>query len=220
MCNCQCVFPKEGYLEEMRRLCDEQGIVLIFDEVITGFRVANGGAQELLGITPDLATFAKALAAGYPIGMVAGREELMSAIGDGSVRHGGTGNSNVMSMAAARAALTRLAQDDGELLRGVQATGRSLMAGLESLGRRHEQRLLAQGPGSAFGLAFTHADEITGYRDQVRLADHEKYRRFRRGMLENGVRFRADGGWFLSSAHSAGDVSATLEAADRVLADL
>ncbi len=220
MCNCQCVFPKEGYIEEMRRLCDEQGIVLVFDEVITGFRVANGGAQELLGITPDLSTFAKSLAAGYPIGMVAGREEPMSAVGDGSVRHGGTGNSNVMSMAAAKAALTRLAQDEGEALRRVQSTGRSLMAGLESLGRRHEHRLIVQGPGSVFGVAFTEADEITGYRDQVRLADHDKYRRFRRGMLENGVRFRADGGWFLSSAHSAEDVAATLDAADRVLSEL
>ena len=220
MCNCQCVFPKEGYLEEMRRLCDERSIVLVFDEVITGFRVANGGAQELLGVTPDLSTFAKALAAGYPIGMVAGREELMSAIGDGTVRHGGTGNSNVMSMAAAKATLTRLAQGDGDVLRGVQSAGRSLMSGLESLGRRHEQRLLVQGPGPVFGLAFTEADEITGYRDQVRLADHDKYRSFRRGMLENGVRFRADGGWFMSSAHSADDVAATLEAADRVLAEL
>ena len=220
MCNCQCVLPGSGYIEEMRRLCDEQGIVLVFDEVITGFRVARGGAQELLGITPDLSTFAKALAAGYPIGMVTGREELMSAIGDGSVRHGGTGNSNVMSMAAAKAALTRLADDDGRALREMQSVGRELMSGLESLGRRHEQRLLVQGQGSVFGLAFTQADEITNYRDQVRLADHDKYRRFRRGMLENGVRFRRDGGWFMSTAHSDEDVSATLEAADRVLADL
>ncbi len=220
MCNCQCVFPRAGYVEEMRRLCDERGIVLIFDEVITGFRVARGGAQELLGVAPDLSTFAKALAAGYPIGMVAGREELMSSIGDGTVRHGGTGNSNVMSMAAAKATLTRLAENDGEALRGVQFAGRSLMAGLESLGRRHEQRLLVQGPGPVFGLAFTEADEITDYRDQARLADHDKYRRFRRGMLENGVRFRGDGGWFMSSAHTAEDVAATLDAADRVLADL
>ena len=220
MCNCQCVFPRAGYIQEMRRLCDEQGIVLIFDEVITGFRVASGGAQEVLGVIPDLATFAKALAAGYPIGMVAGREELMAPIGDGTVRHGGTGNSNVISMAAAKAALTRVAENEGAVLRDMQSIGRSLMDGLESLGRRHEQRLLVQGPGPMFGLAFTQADEIMDYRDQVRLADHDKYRRFRRGMLENGIRFRSDGGWFLSSAHSAGDVAATLDAADRVLAEL
>ena len=220
MCNCQCVLPRTGYMEEMRRLCDERGIVLIFDEVITGFRVARGGAQEILGVTPDLATFAKALAGGYPIGMVAGREELMASIGEGTVRHGGTGNSNVMSMAATKASLTKLVEDEGAVLRDMQSVGRELMSGLESLGRRHEQRLLVQGPGSVFGVSFSEAEEIADFRDQARLADHEKYRRFRRGMLEMGIRFRSDGGWFLSAAHTTEDVTATLEAADQVLAEL
>ena len=220
MCNCHCILPKPGYMEEMRRLCDERGIVLIYDEVITGFRVSKGGAQEFLGITPDLSTFAKAMAGGYPIAMVAGKEELMSLVADGSVFHGGTANSNLMSMAAAKAALTKLSEDDGAVYRQIHATGQAIMGGLRSLGVKHEVPLLVQGVGPVFALAFTDADDITDYRSHASLADHDKYRRFRRGMLENGVRLNGGGGWFVSAAHTEEDVRQTLEAADRVLENL
>ena len=108
MCNTNCIMPRTGYLEEMRRLCDRYGVVLIFDEVITGFRLGPGGAQQLLDVTPDLSTFAKAMAGGFPVSMLAGKRDMMGLIGDGTVLHGGTVNSNVMSMAAADAVLGKL----------------------------------------------------------------------------------------------------------------
>ena len=109
MCNCNCIPPqKKGFLELLRSHCTEHGAVLIFDEVVTGFRVNKGGAQKHFGVTPDLATFAKAMGGGFPISMVCGLRELMQLIGDGAVYHAGTLNANVMSVAAARASLDRI----------------------------------------------------------------------------------------------------------------
>ena len=106
--NTNCIMPEPGYLEAAKDMCEREGALLIFDEVITGFRVAYGGAQELLGITPDLATYAKSLAAGFPIAMLAGRREVMDMLGSGDVYHGGSYNSNVISIAAAHATLTQM----------------------------------------------------------------------------------------------------------------
>ncbi|HTE19360.1 MAG TPA: aminotransferase class III-fold pyridoxal phosphate-dependent enzyme, partial [Armatimonadota bacterium] len=99
MCNVGCILPRPGYLESLRRLCDELGILLIFDEVITGFRVAPGGAQEYFGVTPDLCTFGKAMAGGFPIACLAGRAELMELLVKG-VNHSGTYNANLLVTAA------------------------------------------------------------------------------------------------------------------------
>lgn len=218
MCNCNCIVPKAGYMEEMRQLCDEHGIVLIFDEVITGFRFAPGGAQELLDITPDLSTFAKALGGGYPIAMLAGKKEHMSLLADGTAYHGGTMNSNVISMAASKAVLLELTKNDNAAYTRLYATGQALMEGFRTLASKHEVPMLVQGAGPVFALAFTDAAEITDYRSQASLADHDKYRRFRRGMLEQGVRMKGSGVWFVSTAHSDQDVRKTLDAADAVLA--
>ena len=109
--NTNCIMPQPGYLEAAKDMCEREGALLIFDEVITGFRVAYGGAQELLGITPDLATYAKSLAAGFPIAMLAGRREVMDMLGSGEVYHGGSYNSNVISIAAAHATLTHMRQN-------------------------------------------------------------------------------------------------------------
>ena len=146
MCNTNCIFPKPGYLEEMRRLCDERGIVLIFDEVITGFRVALGGAQELLGVTPDLATFAKAMAGGFPLSMLAGKREMMSLLGDGTVHHGGTLNSNLVSMAAAAASIKKLMENEGAAYKQLYATGTPADGGAQGAG--HETRATHAHPGA------------------------------------------------------------------------
>ena len=108
MCNTNCILPEEGYLNELQQICESNGALLIFDEVITGFRLAPGGAQEYFGVTPDLATYAKAMAGGFPLSMLAGRRDVMAMIGRGEVMHGGTANANVMSMAAGKAALERI----------------------------------------------------------------------------------------------------------------
>jgi glutamate-1-semialdehyde 2,1-aminomutase len=220
MCNTNHIFPRPGYLEEMRRLCDEYEIVLIFDEVITGFRVALGGAQELLGVTPDLATFGKAMAGGFAISMVAGKRDIMSQLEAGTVFHGGTLNSNMTSMAAVNAAINKLMEDDGAIHKQLYATGAKLMEGLRRLGTKHEQPMLIQGPGPTFYLSFTEAEEITDYRSHVENVDEEKYQRFRLGMLERGVRLIPRGQWYVSAAHTDEDIEKTLAVADEVLATL
>jgi glutamate-1-semialdehyde 2,1-aminomutase len=219
LCNTNCIMPKEGYLEEMRRLCDERGIVMILDEVITGFRLAQGGAQELLGITPDLSTFAKAMAGGFPIAMLAGKREIMEQIADAKVLHGGTVNSNVLSMAATNAALDKLMADDGAAIKRLYSTGLKLMDGLKDLARKHELDVLIQGPGPAFAVSFTR-HEIHDYRSHAANADHEMYARFVRGMMDRGVRLPGRGIWFVSTAHTDEDIRRTLDAADEVFATL
>jgi glutamate-1-semialdehyde 2,1-aminomutase len=220
LCATNTIVPKPGYLEGMRRLCDDHGIVMIFDEVVTGFRVAAGGAQELLGVTPDLATYAKAMSGGFPVAMMAGKREIMSLLGDGTVHHGGALNSNRVNMAAVLASLRKFTENDNAMYRPLYAIGNKLMEGLRRLGDKHEQPILVQGPGPVFSLAFTDAKEITDYRSHVRNADEEKYERFQQGMLERGVRLFPRGFWFVSTAHTEEDVERTLAAADEVLASL
>ena len=117
LCNTSVIVPRPGYLEGVRRLCDNQGIVLIFDEVITGFRLDPGGAQAMLGVAPDLTVMGKALGAGFPVAGLAGRASLMDLLGRGGVMHGGTYNANAMAVTAALAALDVLADADGSLHR-------------------------------------------------------------------------------------------------------
>ena len=220
MCNSNVIFPKPGYLEGIRSLCDERGIVLIFDEVITGFRVSLGGAQELLGVTPDVATFAKAMAGGFPVSMIAGRREIMSQLEDSTVWHGGTANGNFQAMYAVEAELQELMANDGAVYKQLYATSNRLMEGLRALAQKHEQPLLIQGPGPTFHITFTEAEEITDYRSHARAVDEEKYSSFRAAMLERGVRLNVGGQWYVSTAHSEEDIEATLAAADEAMASL
>ena len=220
MCNSNVIFPKPGYLEGVRSLCNERDIVLIFDEVITGFRVSLGGAQELLGVTPDIATFAKAMAGGFPVSMIAGRREIMSQLEDSTVWHGGTANGNFQAMYAVEAELQELMADDGAVYKQLYATSNRLMEGLRALAQKHEQPLLIQGPGPTFHITFTEAEEITDYRSHARAVDDDKYSSFRAAMLERGVRLNVSGQWYVSTAHSEEDIEATLAAADEAMASL
>ena len=220
MCNTNCIMPRPGYLEEMRRLCDDYGVVLIFDEVITGFRLGPGGAQEVLGVTPDLSTFGKALGGGFPISMLAGKREMMGLMGDGTVMHGGTFNSNVVSMAAVDACLERMKRDDGALYNQLTHTGRALMEGLTELAGKHDVDVLVQGPGPVFCMSFTSAPEITDYRTHRSNVDEEKYAEFCQGMLSRGVRLIPRGVWYVSQAHTSADIDKTLAAADVTLASI
>lgn len=219
MCNTGCIPPEPGYLEGMRALCDRYGVVLIFDEVITGFRLAPGGAQEYLGVTPDLATFGKAVAAGFPVSVLAGKRPLMEHLGDGRVLHAGTFNTYNAGMAAAIAAVHLLTEDEGAAYRHLFATGRFLIDGLRDIAADTGHSLLIQGPGPMFHLAFTTRPQIRDYRDFLEV-DTEKYARFARGMLDRGVRLIGRGLWYLSTAHTADDLAITLQAARETLAAL
>lgn len=217
LCNTSVILPRPGYLEGVRALCDRYGVVLIFDEVITGFRVGLGGAQARLGVIPDLAVFAKALGAGFPIAALAGRRSIMDLIGRGAVLHGGTFNTNTVSTVAAIAALDELARDGGQAYRQMEARGERLMAGLRELGKQAGLPLHVQGLGMVFNTSFTEQAEVTDYRSYQR-ADLERQRRFLRALQDHGVRVTSRGTWFLSAAHTDADIDETLAAAERALA--
>lgn len=220
LANTNCIMPKPGYLEAVKEICHENGALLCFDEVITGFRVAPGGAQEYLGVTPDLATYAKSMAGGFPIAMLAGRSEIMEILGNGTVYHGGSFNSNVMSIAAAYASLKHIADAGPAFHKELNESGLRLMDGLRDAAQETESSLHVQGVGSVFAISFTTKPEITSWRDHARNCDDAMYGRFARAMLERGVRLSSNGRIHMSSAHTEEDVDKTVAAARDALRGL
>ena len=220
MCNTSCIVPRDGYLEAMRALCDELGILLIFDEVITGFRVAPGGAQEYFGVTPDLGVFGKACAAGYPVSILAGREKFMDYVADGRAIHAGTMNTNNPSMAAVMAALEVLTAENGAAYTRLRENGQALMAGLREAASGAGHDVLIQGPGPMFHMGFTTASGVHDYRESVASYDGSKYARFELGMLNEGVRLIGRGIWYHSVVHTSADVDKAIDAATKVLRQL
>ncbi len=216
MCNQNVILPDAGYLEGVRRICDETGTVLIFDEVITGFRVAPGGAQALLGVTPDLAVFGKAIANGLPVAAIAGRADLMDMFVTHRVMHGGTYNAHPLGMAATVATLTALA--DGSVHDGIAAQGKRLMAGFQAILAARQVVARVQGLPQIFHVTLGRREAIHGYRDQV-VADKAGYVRLTTALLGHGVRALERGAWFLSSAHSAEVIDATLRAFDAAVGE-
>ncbi len=212
MCNNACIPPRPGYLEATRDLCSEQGIVLIFDEVITGFRLDLAGAQGFFGVTPDLATFGKAMANGFPIACLAGRSHLMEPIANLQVNHSGTYNANVMATAAAVASIRELERLDYQR---VHRLGETLMQGLRDRAAEAGLPLLAQGFGPVFHLAFTERDAIVDYRDSLDV-DAGQNRAFIGAMLDRGIRLLTRGLWYLSAAHSEDDIQRALDAAEEI----
>lgn len=213
MCNSCVIPPREGYLERVRELCDRHGVVLIFDEVITGFRLGLTGAQGHTGVTPDLAVFAKAMGAGFPISALAGRAELMDQLVEPGVMHGGTYNSNVMTIAATLAALQELQREADTVYPRMAELGRRLADGIAERARRHGHSVLLQGFGSVFHPAFTDRQSISDYRDFARV-DAGKQAEFVQALVEHGVRPTTRGTWFLSTAHTDQDVEEALDAVD------
>lgn len=210
--------PRPGYLEQVRRICTEHQIVFILDEVLTGFRVALGGAQELFGVRPDLATYAKAIAAGVAHGAVAGARPFMDLVASGRVKHPGTYNGNVMAMAAAKAALEHFAADDGGFYRHCNTVREQLTERVLSSAARHNIPVNVRGAGAVMTIWF---GERTDYHD-ARTADAchhpDRSARFFEGLLSRGV--LANPTMYLSDAHTQGDVDVTLEAMDDVMAQL
>jgi glutamate-1-semialdehyde 2,1-aminomutase len=209
LCNTGCIAPRPGYLEGARKLCDEHGALLIFDEVITGFRLAPGGAQEYFGVTPDLAVFGKAIAGGLPLACLAGRADVMDAISRGEVGHAGTFNSNPLAIAAAAATLHELTKDDGAAYARLAATGKRLMDGLRAAARVAGVGMLVDGPGHIFQTYLTDQAEVADYRDFA-ATDLAGMTRLHGALLDRGVSIVGRGLWFLSAAHDDVDVDTTL----------
>ncbi|GAB4183157.1 MAG: glutamate-1-semialdehyde 2,1-aminomutase [Thalassobaculales bacterium] len=214
MCNTSAIMPHPGYLEGVRRLCSETGTVLIFDEVITGFRVAPGGAQALTGVTPDLAVFGKAIANGLPVAAIAGRADIMDLMVTRKVMHGGTYNAHPMGMAATVATLSALA--DGSVHAGIAARGQRLMDGFEAILRDRQVAGRVQGLPGIFHLSLGRREPIRDYRDQLG-TDKAAYVRLTTALLGHGVRALERGAWFLSSTHDDAVIDATLAAFERAI---
>ncbi|MDX3935033.1 glutamate-1-semialdehyde 2,1-aminomutase [Stenotrophomonas sp.] len=210
--NANCIPPREGYLQHLRALCTQYGTVLIFDEVMTGFRVALGGAQAHYGVTPDLTTFGKIIGGGMPVGAYGGRRELMSQISPaGPIYQAGTLSGNPVAMAAGLAML-ELVQESGFHDRLGAAAAR-LCTGLEAAAAEAGVAVTTTQVGAMFGLFFT--DQKVETYAQATACDIAAFNTFFHAMLERGV-FLAPSAYeagFLSSAHDDAIIDATLEAA-------
>ena len=219
MCNTGCILPKPGYLEAMRELTRERGIVLIFDEVITGFRLGLAGAQGRLGVTPDLSVFAKGIGGGFPVAAMGGRADIMALVANGTVSMAGTYSANGIAISAANAALDELATPG--LYEKLDAVSDELRLGLGKVLSDAGLPAYVVGLGPLMQVWFA-KEEIHNYRDAERRADQDIFRRWWQGMLERGVLFHpgAYENLFVSTAHTREDVAATLAAAKQVAAEL
>jgi glutamate-1-semialdehyde 2,1-aminomutase len=219
MCNTGCILPKPGYLEAMRELTAAHGIVLVFDEVITGFRLSIAGAQGSLGIRPDLSVFAKGLGGGFPVAALGGRRAIMSLVADGTVSMAGTYSANTIAVAAATAALDELAVPG--LYEGLYARCGRFYESLDRILKDARLPAYVVGVGPVLQVWFAE-HPIHNYRDAARHARHDLFRSWWEGMLDRGVLFHPSAfeNLFVSFAHSDDDIDRTLEAARAVVATL
>jgi glutamate-1-semialdehyde 2,1-aminomutase len=219
MCNTGAIPPAGDYLAGVRDLCRRYGVVLIFDEIITGFRLGLTSAQGLFGVTPDLAVFGKAIASGFPVACLAGRHDYMQGIAEGRIVHAGTYNSNVVCMAATLATLQELTRNEGAVYDHIYALGDYLMAGLRASAQRRGSKILIQGFGPVFHVGFTDRASVTDYRTALSY-DEKRYLELVETLLACGVRVTNRGVWYVSAAHTRADADATIAAFDEALGRL
>ncbi|MDT8388591.1 MAG: glutamate-1-semialdehyde 2,1-aminomutase [Thiogranum sp.] len=218
--NMNCVPPAPGFLEALRSLCDRHGSVLIFDEVMTGFRVALGGAQQHFGVTPDLTTLGKVVGGGLPVGAFGGRRDIMEHLAPlGPVYQAGTLSGNPLAMAAGLATL-QLVQEPGFHAR-LTATAQQLLSGLSERAARAGIPFTTNQVGGMFGLFFTDAAQVDNFA-AVSACNVPRFQVFFHAMLERGV-YLAPSAYeagFVSTAHDAAAIQATLDAAEQAFATL
>ncbi len=218
--NMNCIPPLPDFLEGLRQICDDYGALLIFDEVMTGFRVALGGAQQLYGVTPDLTTLGKVIGGGLPVGAFGGRANVMGQIAPlGPVYQAGTLSGNPVALAAGLKTLD-LIEEPG-FFRDLRDATLRLTDGFLERAQALRIPMTANQVGGMFGLFFTEQSQVRGY-DQVMACNVERFRRFFHGMLDRGV-YMAPSAFeagFVSGAHSDEVIAFTLDAAEQVLAGL
>ncbi|WP_136681608.1 glutamate-1-semialdehyde 2,1-aminomutase [Neptunomonas sp. XY-337] len=219
--NMNCIPPQPGFLECLREVCDEHGSVLIFDEVMTGFRVALGGAQAHFNVKPDLTTLGKVIGGGLPVGAFGGRRDIMSHIAPlGPVYQAGTLSGNPLSMSAGLAMLNAL-DADRSIHEQLSAKTELLTQGLEAKALKHGIPFTTTAVGGMFGLFFTDQADVTTFAEAT-ACDTERFAAFFQGMLKEGV-YLAPSAYeagFMSAATSEADIDRTIDAADRVFATL
>ena len=228
MANMGCIPPRDGYLQHLRELARHHKILLIFDEVVTGFRYAPGGCQELFNIKPDLSTFGKALGAGFPIGAVTGRREILEqmrwAFSENSsekvVLHYGTFNGHRLTMEVVRASLELLSANHNTAFAQIRDLGDAAITGLREIFSRKKIPAIVQGFGPMFQIYFTERPAIHDYRDYCAFVDQARYSRFVHALLARGIYMTPSNGlhWIISTAHTHTDVTRLLEAAEEAAA--
>lgn len=219
MCNSGCIKPKPGYLELMRELTSEYGIVMILDEVITGFRLGLGGAHGKFNLNPDLVTVGKAMGGGIAISAVGGRREIMKLIEIGTVSHLGTLNGNGVAVAAALATIEVLAKDGGVAYSHMEQTADQLVAGIRSTLAKHGIPGVINHVGPVFHMMFTPETQVEHF-DTFNKRDGAMYSRFAEKMLERGVLIRPNGLWYVSAVHGEREIQETVRAVESALAAL
>lgn len=217
MCNNGCILPKDGFLKGLRTLCDRYGIAMILDEVITGFRVGLGGAQQYFKVTPDLSIFAKAMGSGYPISAIVGKREWMELIAEGKVIHAGTMNSGNPTVAAALATIEVLERKNP--YERMYRLGRKLMDALRQVAADTEQNLVVQGLGPMFVTYFSDKPQCDDYRDTLQ-NDKAKLSQFIAGLHDRGLRVIGRGLWYISAVHTEKDIDQAIKTAADVLREL
>ncbi len=218
--NMNCIPPVPGFLQGLREVCDEYGTVLIFDEVMTGFRVALGGAQSYYNVKPDLTTLGKVIGGGMPVGAFGGKREIMAEIAPlGPVYQAGTLSGNPVAMAAGLATLEIISEPDFYV--ELSAKTENFVSELLALAKTANIPMTGVSIGGMFGLFFTTLDKVENF-DQVSACDVERFKKFFHGLLEKGI-YLAPSAFetgFVSSAHSQEDIEMTLSAAEQVFVSL
>jgi len=218
--NMNMVPPIPGFHDKLRELCTASGSILIFDEVMTGFRVAKGGAQSIFGITPDLTTLGKIVGGGMPAAAFGGRADIMASLApDGPVYQAGTLSGNPVAMAAGLATL-RLIDEPG-FYESLTAKTEKLVTGLQTAAEDAGIGMATESEGGMFGLVFTDAPSVRSF-DQVAAADVERFKKFFHGMLDEGVYLAPSAfeAGFVSAAHGDSELDATIAAAAKVFQTL
>jgi len=202
--NNACIMPIPGYLELLREESSRRGIILIFDEIVTGFRVAPGGAQEMYGITCDIAVYSKAIGGGMPISAFAGKREFMDPIAKNTVKHGGTYNGNPICSVAALETL-KIVNDQKSLTKAYNS-GNELIETIRKEAKDNNVKCIIQGVGPMFQVLFTEREKITNYRHLFD-ADTAKFGVFRDTVLEHGLHINGSYSacWFVSTVHTKDD---------------
>jgi glutamate-1-semialdehyde 2,1-aminomutase len=222
MANMGCIPPRDGYLQKVCELAHEYGALFILDEVVTGFRYAPGGCQQLYNLKPDLSTFGKALGAGFPIGAVAGPRVILDRMrwSEHMVLHYGTFNGHRLTMKVIAANLDLLSAEDAH--RKLFAMGDAAIVGLRDTFCRHKVKAIVQGFGPMFQIYFTERDTIHDYRDYCQYVDTKKFSRFVHHLLDHGIYMTPSNGlhWIISTVHTEQDVAALIAAADQACSEL
>ncbi len=214
--NMNMILPQANFLTELRDLCDQYGALLIFDEVMTGFRVALGGAQSLYKVIPDITTLGKVVGGGMPVGALGGKKEIMNHLApEGPVYQAGTLSGNPIAMAAGIATLSEI-QRPG-FFNQLASMTKSLTDGLITVAKQNNIALAANAKGGMFGIYFTNEEAINCYQ-QATQCDQERFKHFFHGMLREGVYFAPSAfeAGFVSSAHGKNEINKTLNAAEKI----